>query len=259
MPSPFPGMDPYIEGQAWADFHARMIATISEMLVPSLRPRYAIRVEERIYLEHEMEGQSRHIRPDLLIARSADSGSQISASASVGTAIQPIEITLPMPEEVVERYLTIEDMTTHEVVTVIELLSPSNKRPGSDGREQYLEKRVNVLKSRTNLVEIDLLRGGARLPTDQVLPPAEYYAIVCRGRRRPAATAYPMPIRRALPTIPIPLSAGDADVELDLQMALTTTYDRGGYDYSLEYAAPVEPPLSEADVAWARDILKSRE
>ena len=163
-----------------------------------------------------------------------------------------------MPEAVTERYLTIQDRETLAVVTVIEILSPTNKRAGSDGRDQYLMRRDEVLVSATNLVELDLLRGGMRLPADQQLPPADFYAFVCRGRRRPRAEAYPWTLRQPLPTIPIPLAYGDPDVQLDLQDAFTTAYDRAGYDYGLDYMGIIEPPPSESDSEWIHEILRSR-
>src|SRR5262249_8635043 len=132
----------------------------------------------------------------------------------------------------------------------------TNKRAGSDGQREYLEKRTNVLLSATHLVELDLLRGGERLPTLKPLPPGEYFAFVCRAEQRPMADVYPWSLRQPLPTIPIPLTGSDPDVMLDLQTVFTTGYDRGGYDYALDYQALVEPPLGEADAAWVREVLE---
>ena len=251
-------MDLFIEGQVWPDFHLRLITATSDALMPDLRPRYLVRAEERIYLEHEMEGEPRHIRPDLLVARFAERGSQSADRGAATVADQPVEITLPMPEEVVERYLTIQDTATREVVTIIEILSPANKRPGSDGRAQYAAKRESVLMSMTNLVEIDLLRGGSRLPVRGQLPPADYYAFVSRGRRRPRAAVYYRTLREPLPAIPIPLADADPDIYLDLQSVFTTVYDRAGYDYSLDYSLDPVPPVSENDSTWIQDRLRDR-
>ena len=207
MPSPFPGMDPFIEGRIWADFHADIIPAIREYLIRAVRPRYVVRVEERVYLDH-----------------------------------QP------------EVYLALRDPETLDVITVVEVLSPTNKRPGGDGRKEYLNKREAVLLSGTNLVELDLLRGGRRLPTLQPLPPADYYAVVCRERFRPQAEAYPWRLRQRLPTIPVPLAGDDADVQLDLRAVFDTVYDRAGYDYFLSYRGPVDPPLEEEDAAWVQEV-----
>src|SRR5438093_4225285 len=164
MPSVFPGMDPFIEGDEWDDFHSRLITGISDALVPSLRPDYLVRTERRVYVEHPFDNPEL-IRPDLTVVRPPGRRSPRRGTMASATAVlEPVECTLPAPIEVREKYLVIRKLRSSEVVTVIEVLSPSNKRAGSEGREEYLAKRDEVLQSRTNLVELDLLRGGARLP-----------------------------------------------------------------------------------------------
>jgi uncharacterized protein DUF4058 len=148
----------------------------------------------------------------------------------------------------------IRSLRGRDVVTVIEVLSPWNKT--GDGHGEYLEKREALLKSPVNLVELDLLRGGRRLPTVEPLPPSDLFAFVSRGSQRPKCEVYPWSQRRALPTIPIPLAPGDADVLLELQPAFDETYNRAGYRYSVDYTLPIEPPLSESDSAWMRPFLK---
>ena len=108
---------------------------------------------------------------------------------------------------------------------------------------------------RTHLVELDLLRAGERLPTLDPLPPADFYVFVSRAPRRPHAEVFPWTLRRRLPTIAVPLADSDPDISLDLQRAFTTVYDRAGYDYALDYQRPVEPPLAEADAAWAAELV----
>jgi hypothetical protein len=222
MPSPFPGMDPFLEDQAWKDFHHEVISVIRESLTQRVVPRYVVRVDERVYVEHQPEERPGVIEPDVR-----------------------------------EAFLTVRLRETMDVATVIEVLSPTNKRAGSDGRKEYLKKREEVLLSSAHLVELDLLRGGARLPTNEPLPPGDYYALICRRRRRPRAEVYAWPLRHPLPTIPVPLTGEDPDVALDLQEVFTTVYDRAAYQYSIDYAAVVEPPLPEADAAWARELLKN--
>jgi hypothetical protein len=140
-----------------------------------------------------------------------------------------------------------------EIVTVIETLSPANKRASSDGREQYLAKRQEILQSRTNLVELDLLRGGKRLPVVG-MPPGDYFAIVSRGHRRPRTDEFHWTLRQPLPTIPIPLKQGEEEVPLDLQQVFTTVYDRARYQLSVNYKANPGVPLSEADCMWVRQL-----
>ncbi len=249
MPSPFPGMDPFIESQVWEDFHHAFIQTTREALIAVLRPRYVVRVEVRVYLEHRVEPPPRIFRPDVAIVE-PPTGVWGGEKGGVAT------MTLPMPEEEREPYLIITKRDELEVVSVIELLSPVNKRAGSDGRREYLTKREAVLRSAAHLVELDLLRGGERLPTIELPPPADYYAFVCRRQERPRVRVYPWTLRHRLPTIPIPLADDDPDTPLDLQAVFTTVYDRAGYDYGLDYRRPVDPPLAEADSAWAQAILQ---
>jgi hypothetical protein len=253
-------MDPYIEGQEWEDFHTEVISAIRAQLVPLLRPRYEVRVEKRAYLEHTPpDGIRVGIRLDAGVVRDEPQQPLGGGTATaVVAAIKPVVLALPIPERRHEYFITIRDMVGREVVTAIEILSPSNKRRGSDGRRKYLRKREAVLLSAAHLVEIDLVRGGERLPAAEPLPPADYYAFVSREERRPHAEVYCWTLRHALPTIPIPLAGNDPDVPLDLQAALTTAYDRAGYDYSLDYEGEVVPPLSEKDAAWAREILQGK-
>jgi uncharacterized protein DUF4058 len=257
MPSPFPGMDPFVESQEWDDFHPTLITILREELAPLVRPRYVIRVERRVYLEHVPDELSHAARPDVLVLERARGRDLRAGSGSAAGAVAApfVELMLPVPEEQREAFLTIRERGTLEVVTVIELLSPSNKRPGADGHREYLAKRTAVLRSAAHLVELDLLRGGQRLPTIEPLPVADYYAVVSREQRRPWARIYPWTVRDRLPEIPIPLAGDDADVPLDLQAAFDTAYDRAGYDLSLDYRRPVEPALSEADAAWVQEVL----
>ncbi|MBM3947351.1 MAG: DUF4058 family protein, partial [SAR202 cluster bacterium] len=176
MPPPFPGMDPYLEGAAWEDFHGRYIAVLADALVPHLRPRYAVRTELRIYLEHPGGQSRRSVLPDLGVFRTT--GSAPSAGATAVAGPPTVSLQLPVPEVQRERYLEIRNLSTGELATVIELLSPGNKRGGSEGRREFLGKRAAILSSPVHWVELDLLRGGERMPTVQPLPAADYYALV---------------------------------------------------------------------------------
>lgn len=258
MPSLFPGMDPFLEGDEWESFHTSFIVGIEAALVPELRPDYVVRAERRVYVEHPYENES-VIKPDLTIVRpSRRTAARRSRSVSAVATLEPVECTLPGPVEVHEKYLVIRRLNSLEVVTVIEVLSPGNKREGGEGREEYLAKREEVLQSKTSLVEIDLLRGGSRLPTLEPLPPGDYYSFVCRSRRRRHADVYAWPISHCLPKIPIPLAPGDREASLDLQAVFDEVYDRVGYDYSLDYSRSLTPPPDKTTAKWVRDVLKSQ-
>jgi hypothetical protein len=257
MPSPFPGMDPYIEGQLWEDFHVAFYTEVRSALVPQLQPRYVAVIERRVYLEHTPDPETLVIIPDVTVAKERYSLAR-PESAGVAVLTEPVRVPLRMPERIREAYLEICLRATHEVVTVIEVLSPGNKRVGSDGQREYLAKREAVLLSSVHLVELDLLRGGERVPMAAPTPPADYYALVSREQRRPTADVWPIQLRSPLPGIPIPLAGSDPDVALDLQAVFDRAYDRSGYQYSLSYRHGTVPPLRDEDAAWAAEILASR-
>lgn len=249
-------MDPFIESQRWQDFHTTFTTILREMLMPRVRPRYVVEVEQYVYLAREEQDPDRLLEPDLAIVETADAWTAEPAeSGGLAWAVQPVVHTVPVPKRFRQAFLTIRIREFQEVVTVIEVLSPWNKTSG-DGRTEYLVKRTNVFLTLAHLVELDLFRGGLRLPTREPLTPADYYAFVCRKQRLPKVDVYAWKLQQALPPIPIPLAGDDPDVVLDLQAAFTTTYDRAGYDYALNYRRPVEPPLPPAVAEWAATLLK---
>ena len=230
MPSPFPEMDPFLENQEWVDFHHAAIEVIREFLTPLIGESYIVRVERRIYMEHRSGDDELRIADVAMIDEPRTEAG--SVATAVATLAAPVEDLLPMPEEQRELYLLIKDRESKDVITVIVLLSPNNKRRTSNGREEYLQKRESILQSRSHLVELGLLRGGERLPMRSQLTEADYYAIISRGGRRPKADVYAWPLKNPLLTIPIPLKPPDPDVNLNLQDMLSTVYDRAQYDLS---------------------------
>jgi hypothetical protein len=217
MPSPFPGMNPYLEqDDAWHDFHKSFMPAAAALIAAQVAPRYFVRMEKRGY-RHRLSAEQR-----LFL------------------------------DAVRESRLAVRDCRTREVVTVIELLSPANKQPGPD-REQYLAKRLQFLHSAVHFVEIDLLRGGERFPPANATPSA-YCVLVSRMQERPEAGLWPIALRDRLPVIPIPLSSPDPDARLDLQEVIHRVYDAAHYG-TYVYAAAPDPPLSAADAAWARELV----
>lgn len=252
MPSPFPGMNPYLEqDDVWQDFHQSLIPLIREILSEQVRPGYVVKIEEQLFI-HELSAEERQFlgRSDVSLARNPSAGTARTSGACIPA---PVHARL-LPTLDVERhaFLEIRDRNDRGLVTVIELLSPSNKRSGPD-REQYVAKRRQICASPTHLVEIDLLRGGPRMPMED-LPDCDYYALVSRAETRPDVEVWPLRLRDRLPTIPIPLRAPDADAQLDLQEALHRLYDAAGYEDYI-YTGTPRPPLHPDDAAWAQGFL----
>jgi hypothetical protein len=177
-------------------------------------------------------------------------------TAAAVAAPAPVQVRVPMdgPTRLVSVY--IRQRETARLVSVIELLSPVNKRRGK-GREEYLEKRHTFLTSPVHLIEIDLLRSYPRMPFDDPLPPAHYMVMVCKAGERPRSSVWPISVRQPLPTIPIPLLPPDPPVLLELGQALRAAYSRARYDLRVDYRKRPIPPLSAADAAWVAALMGS--
>jgi Protein of unknown function (DUF4058) len=251
MPSPFPGMNPYFEQAAhWQDFHNEFLSTLRRQLAPRVTPDYFVHLEEHLYI-HDLPAEPRRPvgRADLSVARLATTPAGPPALAMLEA---PAEVRLPAQDLERVAFLEIRDRRGRELVAVIELLSPSNKRGGED-RELYLAKRRELIRSEAHLVEIDLLRGWQPLPLEG-RPECDYSVLVSRAGRRPDAEFWPIRLREPLPVIPIPLRAPDADARVDLQEVLHKTYDGPGYEHVIYLGSP-DPPLSEEESAWARPFI----
>jgi len=221
MPSPFPGLDPFLESQGfWLDFHTKLLTYCSDAIHAALPGRYAALIGERISLV-DLTGEARLARKDL--------------------------------DEVPERWIEIKRLPDLALVTAIEILSPTNK--SGLGRSQYLQKRRELLDQPVHLVEIDLLLRGQRLPMGGPLPPGDYYAFVSRAEKRDSSDVYAWSIHRALPAIPIPLSPPDPDLSLDLAAVVARAYDQGRYHRLIHYADPLDLPLCAEDQNWLRSLV----
>ncbi len=252
MPTPFPGMDPYLEQpRLWPDVHNSLIAALRDDLAPRLRPRYVIAVEERTY-SYEASALTFAGRPDLTVTRLNE------PAVRYETRPQPrragvVAVELPLPDLARETYLEIRGRDDR-VVTVLEMLSPANKVPG-EGRDLYERKRRRVLDSLTNLVEIDLLRGGQPTVTSNESQSAHYRILVSRGHTRPWADLHYFSVRDPIPAFPLPLQEGEEEPLVALNDLLHALYDRAGYDLRIDYRSEPEPPLDEEDAAWAAALL----
>ena len=257
MPSPFPGMDPYLEDPTyWSGFHARFIVAVSAALTRVLPRGYYADVEQHVWLRgDDSDDRLPFAVPDAYVADRGDGGGVATAVAVAPST----EVTLPKPaRRKGPRYVAVVDKPGNRVVTVVEVLSPSNKEPGDD-RDNYLHKRNDYLLAGTNLVEIDLLRDGDRPPAGRPKPPpADYYALVSRADRFPRASVWAVTVREPLPVLPVPLKPADGEVPLDLRGCLDRAYDDAGYRDRIDYRAGPAVPLRRPDAEWAADRLVTR-
>jgi hypothetical protein len=231
MPSPFPGMDPYLDDPTiWPDSHNSLASRIRDALNASLPESYYAQLEVR---------------------------SEIGLCS--------VEILLD-DEPVALCSVDVRDARTHQVVTLIEILSPSNKRPGAD-RDNFLQKRAEILQSDASLVEIDLLRTGTRLWTHPevtrrlgaLTPAPDYLVLVNRAWTRGPdfrLQAFPVSLIDALPVVPVPLRKDEEEIRLDLQYVFQQVYDsgpcrRGAVDYGTE----PRPALASAMRHWAVELI----
>ena len=211
MPTPFPGMDPYLEQSGiWNQIQIDLIVQIQRHLARLLRPKYVVAIGMRTFFT------------DL------------------------------SPDEVVERYLEVRDQVSGEAITVIEILSLTNK---TSHRRRYLRKRREILGSETNLVEIDLLRSGKPMPMTGNTPTTHYRILISRAWERPHAQAFLFNMQQSIPDTPIPLRRGEKEPQLPINQLLHEIYDEGGYDLMLDYSIPPVPGLDDASAVWATSVL----
>lgn len=233
MPSPFPGMDPYLEDPVlWPDFHATFLLAVGTQLNRKLPKRHVAR-----------------------LGRHADEGDLVEPPRLLGKPTAPAAVMQPAIETRGKPFLKIIDARGKRVLTIIELLSPANKSPGR-GQEHYLAKRQEYLRGRVNLVEIDLLCAGERPPLESARPPADYYIIVSRPADYPRAGIWPIGVRDPLPTVPVPLDLDMEPVPLELRECLDRAYHEGRFGEEIDYRQPPTPPLPEAEAAWAGEQVR---
>ncbi len=256
MKSPFPGMDPYVESH-WGDVHSRLVLYSCDQLQPQLPAPLVARVQERLVVV-PVEEDERSIYPDVRVVEHV-------RKRQGGVALEPeVAVTEPVVveygEPATETFIHILDPKTKDrLVTVIEFLSRSNKFPGN-GQDQYRQKQAELRAGRVSLVEIDLLRSGKRvlsLPVSRIPRKVRttYQVCVRRGFRPNTFEVYPVPLRRRLPVLRIPLRPKDDDIHLDLQAVLDQAYRNGAYGATIDYRQPPDPPLAGDEAKWADRLL----
>lgn len=256
MPSPFPGMDPWLENPSrWAGVHTALIVAIQTQLNQTLPGDLVADIDEYLWLADSDDEKQLLGKPDAFIpdqpeitTRTQDNGTAVLARSMV--------VSLPNGPPRKQRYVKIMTVDGRTVLTVIEIPSPSNKKPGSD-RAAYLSKRREFFAARTNLVEIDLLRDGDRIPMGRPRPPVtDYYLLVSTAENYPSARVWPFSVQETIPRIPIPLRPGIPWGILDLRPCLDAVYDGGAFDRKVNYTATPTPPLRPVDADWASELLK---
>ena len=262
--NPFPGMNPYLEAPGlWPGVHNRTIVGLGNLLARRLRPEYSVGIEERVHISAEPGGNGSggdagiHI-PDAVVLAGAVTGGRARRFPAPERSKDAVAVRLPATELSKQRYLEVRRADNRQVVAVIELLSPGNK--DGYGRREYLAKRAAVLYSPAHLVEIDLLRGGQRMPVGGPVPDAYYRILVANARRAaPVADLYPFGIRQAVPDFVLPLAQADEGIAVNLNGVVSQVYADGSYDLDVDYRqAPPEPPLSEDDRCWVDGVLRAQ-
>lgn len=247
-------MDPYLEEPSgWASVHHWLISVMGELLITQVATHYSVKIEERVYITDDDDLEARQqFAPDLfLVQRPTAAPLQPGDTA---TATPPTIIERLPALEVRDRYLTIYDRRSRELVTTIEVLSPWNTARGTRGRREFLAKREAVFSTRTHWIEIDLLRAGER--PEEVAGQSDYYALLRRGDGGGQLAIWYIDLRDPLPRISVPLRDPHPDVVLDLQGALATVYSRACYANDIDYTLPAPaPPLRPADQAWTAQCI----
>jgi hypothetical protein len=253
-------MDPYLEDpHRWPGVHVLLIAAYAELLNRQLPPRYVADIEERVYLSTDDDPAEEQLRiPDLWIEEIGNGDSAKSRQDGAIAVAEPLVVTTLQTDERRERRIEIRTTGTGELVTVIEVVSPSNKVVGAAARRSFLAKREEVTFSKSHWVEIDLLRGGSSLPLRRRLKRHEYFVHVSPVELRPKGRVWPLRMTNPLPLIGIPLRSPDPDSPLELQTALNLVYDRGGFDRKLDCTKDPVPPLSPELAKWANKLLKQK-
>ncbi len=260
MHSPFPGMDPYLEGELWSTFHAQFAIEIAHALNPSLAPRYVAFPEkyqntvgaQEIGITFDREARI----PDVAVSRSGKNSRHAGGAAGAGTALaRPLQLDTVVTIPVNHVWIKILDLKQRLLVTAIEFLSPANKRGPS--RRKYLRRRNSFLLSQTHFMEIDLLRTGHRVPMVGPLPEAAYFVFLSRAKHRPATQVWPIGLDACLPTVPIPLLAPDKDAELELQQVFNRVYDLGSFGHAIDYRDEPDVRLPPDWASWADRLLRA--
>lgn len=256
--NPFPGMNPYLESaRIWREVHNKIISEMHRFLRRTLPFRYTVIMDERVGIGNDpsTDPPARYALPDLSI-RGGDIRERALAPYQ---AEGKVTARLPWTDETArEMYITIGERSQEDPVTIVEVLSPSNKLPGGHGRSQYLEKRERIIEGATHLVEIDLVRVGRPMPVEGYDGDAPYRNLISRWQVRPEVDLYPFRLQTPIPDVPIPLLEGDDDAVVPLGALLHDMYEQDFYANYVNYSGDPEGPLSKEDREWIDRLLEEK-
>ena len=232
--NPFPGMNPYLERRdIWPDFHFSLVAALANEVGPRLPHKYRADLQQRVEVETPPAG-----------------GSPMAAPAVAEPPAEPVAVRVRMPREFKVISLRVETVPERETVTIVEVLSPTNKAPGRE-RNRYERKREVIVGRGANLVEIDLLRRGEPMPLETPPPASDYRILVCQGWQRPSALLYPFNVQQPIPTFALPLLPDDKPLQVDLGTIINAMHHTARYGQVTRYHEPPPEPAFDAGVqAW---------
>jgi len=256
VPSPFPGMDPYLERPSlWPGFHVAFISKLQEVLNPRLLPNFIAQIETRVYVVRDEDPGSRLFLAEVSVEKPCKVKNRREPVSALMVA-EPVVFPFELEIEIEEARIEIKDRRHNMLVAVIEVLSPSNKIRGSEGRASFLSKRNEIMASPVHWVEIDLLREGSP-SIFPLAPPSDYRVYLSQADDRRRTRGWPISLREKLPAIGVPLDKHEVRVPLDLAAVLNGVYDQAGYEYLVDYTQSPEPPLSTPDAKWANALLRA--
>lgn len=258
MPSPFPGMDPYLEGYLWVDVHNALASKIRQQLAPKIQPSYTVRLEVYLVQDTAPESEIGILYPDVEVLRQKSVPSPARSplpTEGSNLLVTQAPLILPLMPSIEVRIPSVEirDTASNTLVTSIEILSPVNKR--EPGITPYRQKRQRLYDAKVHLIEVDLLRRGTRPFAHPRLPAVPYLVTLTRAQAQ-AVEVWPIALPDPLPIIPVPLRPPDMDAPLDLAAAVRDIYDEAFYNLSIDYREPPpKPVLVDDDLAWVETLL----
>ncbi len=259
MTSPFPGMDPYLEGYLWPDVHNRLANVVAELLAPQISPKYVARIELYTVSDTLPQEEIGIMYPDVEVLKNNTKTQEPPLSyPSHHDKLSPITISLPEIQAIEVRIPVVEikDRGNNQLITAIEILSPVNKR--TPGLIPYRQKRQTLHSIGVHILEIDLLRRGTR-PFNHPLLPDQHYIVSLLRAEGAETDIWGFDVQDLLPVVPVPLLADDPDAMLDLGEAMNIIYKRSLYHLSIDYSnLPPNPPFTEKELDWMRKEISKQ-